>query len=86
VTKIEKLTRERDNWMETAMQESRNREYYRGLVVQIGQMFGESAKTCDDGSKAEDVLCAKVPQLVHELFNLHEIHLQELAALRKRLK
>ena len=51
-------------WRESAAQMSRNAEYYRGLVVKIGEMFGEAAYISDDGSKQQDVLCAKVPELV----------------------
>ena len=54
-------------WRETAAQAYRNVDYYRGLVVQIGDMFGEAAHLADDGSRSEDVLCAKVPQLVAAL-------------------
>ena len=39
-------------------------DYYRGLVVQIGEQLGIAAKTSDDGSIQQDVLCAKVPELV----------------------
>lgn len=59
----ENLSRERDAWMETANQQARNAQYYRGLVVKIGQMLGQSAYTSDDGS-VQDVLCDKVPELV----------------------
>jgi hypothetical protein len=52
------------NWYHTAMQEHRNCEYYRGLVEQIGKMLGEEACISDDGSVQDDVLCAKVPELV----------------------
>ena len=55
---------ERDNWQRTAEQEFRNMQYYRGLIVQIGEHFGIAAKTQDDGGIVEDVLCAKVPELV----------------------
>jgi len=51
-------------WYETAAQMSRNSDYYRGLVVQIGKMLGEEAYISDDGSVQEDVLCAKIPELV----------------------
>lgn len=54
-------------WMETAAQHCRNESYYRGLLVRCGNAIGESAKTCDDGSKSEGVLCAKVPELVEAL-------------------
>jgi hypothetical protein len=51
-------------WYDTAAQMSRNADYYRGLVVQIGQMFGAEAYISDDGSVQDDVLCAKVPEMV----------------------
>lgn len=54
-------------WMDTAAQAQRNCDYYRGLVVRCGEALGEAAKTCDDGGKSEDVLCAKVPELVEAL-------------------
>ncbi|MFA4974598.1 MAG: hypothetical protein WC683_18490 [bacterium] len=62
-----KAEQERDCWLETAREESRNRDYYRGLVQQIGGMFGVAARTQDDGGIVEDVLCAKVPELVEAL-------------------
>ena len=57
------------NWMETAAQESRNRDYYRGLLINIGELFGNDAHIADDGSYSTDVLCAKVPDLVTERIN-----------------
>lgn len=68
---------ERDNWIDTANQELRNTQYYRDLIIQIGEMIGESARTCDDGSKSEDILCAKVPELVRGRFDSAK-RLQEL--------
>lgn len=52
------------NWYDTAAQFARNADYYRGLVVQIGKMLGPEAYISDDGSVQDDVLCAKVPELV----------------------
>ena len=63
---IDDLEIERDNWIDTAKQHHRNEDYYRGLVVQIGEMFGEIAHVSDDGLVQEDVLCAKVPELVEQ--------------------
>ncbi len=60
-----------DHWMETAGQHCRNEEYYRGLVQEIGMMFDKEAFTSEDGSVQQDVLCAKVPQLVAELRKRH---------------
>lgn len=55
---------ERDRWMETAAQLSQGADYYRGLVVKIGLMLGDAAFIADDGSRSQDVLCAKVPEIV----------------------
>lgn len=57
---------ERDAWIETARLHSKNEEFYRGLVRDIGEQFGKSAYTSDDGSVQQDVLCLKVPALVRQ--------------------
>lgn len=54
-------------WKETAAMYGRNADYYRGLLVQIGEGFGVAARTSDDGSVQADVLVAKVPELVADL-------------------
>jgi predicted DNA-binding transcriptional regulator AlpA len=51
-------------WYDTAAQHARNEDYYRKLLEEIGDMFGKEARTSDDGSVQQDVLCAKVPALV----------------------
>jgi len=51
-------------WLDTAAQMQRNADFYRGIVVQVGELFGTAAKTSDDGSVQEDVLALKVPELV----------------------
>ena len=56
------------NWMETAAQSQRNADYYRGLLVKCGEAIGDRAYISDDGSKSEDVLCAKIPELVSAAF------------------
>ena len=58
---------ERDAWIEDASLFCKNMEFYRGLVYQIGEMFGVEAKTADDGSIMQDVLALKVPGLVSAL-------------------
>ncbi len=55
------------NWYEAAAQHCRNEFYYRDLVQQIGAMLGPEAYTADDGSVCDEVLCAKVPELVRKL-------------------
>jgi hypothetical protein len=56
-----------DAWYDTAAQMCRNTEYYRDLCVQIGEAIGEQAYIADDGSRSQDVLCAKLPGLVRAL-------------------
>ncbi len=60
----EEAIRERDFWIESAAQFSRNEDYYRGLVDKIGEMLGEEAYIADDGSRSQDILRNKVPELV----------------------
>jgi len=54
-------------WMSIAAQNQRNTDYYRGLVVAIGEIIGKDAYIQDDGGVCTDVLCAKVPKLVKNL-------------------
>ena len=65
-------------WMEISAQNQRNTDYYRGLVERIGEAIGHEAYVQDDGGVCEDVLCAKVPELVDRL-------LKDNAALRHML-
>lgn len=58
---------EAESWRETAAQYARNEDFYRGIVCQIGEMFGEEVRTSDDGSIQDDVLALKVPELVKAL-------------------
>jgi hypothetical protein len=60
------------SWMNTAAQFSRNTDYYRGLLVKCGKSIGEAAFIADDGSKSQDVLCAKIPELVAALCSSKE--------------
>lgn len=66
---IEQLTLEVSNWTETAALNQRNTDFYRGIVIEIGELFGVAAKTSDDGSVQEDVLALKVPELVRSLLD-----------------
>jgi hypothetical protein len=65
---IAQLQAEISGWIDFAAHESRGVDYYRGLLEKIGQFFGEEAYICDDGSIQEDILIAKVPELVEKLF------------------
>lgn len=54
-------------WQESAAQHLRNEQYYAGLLDRIGALFGDDARTADDGSVGTEVLRAKVPELVARL-------------------
>jgi hypothetical protein len=54
-------------WKEEARQYAKNAEYYRGLVIRCGKAIGKEAFIADDGTVSEDVLCAKVPEIVEEM-------------------
>jgi hypothetical protein len=56
-----------DSWKSIAAEFCRNMEFYRGIVWQVGDMFGIAARTSDDGSIQDDVLALKVPILVSDL-------------------
>jgi len=86
---VERLTNERNAWTDTAAFHSRNEDYYHGLLNQIGEMFGDAAKTQDDGGLVEDVLCIKVPKLVAAaMFERDSLHAQiaDLTAQVEKLK
>ncbi len=61
---LEQAIRERNGWCSAAAQHLRNEEFYRGIVCQIGDMFGVAARTSDDGSVHDGVLALRVPELV----------------------
>ena len=70
----DKVTAQIKNWMDAACEYAKNADYYRGLLVECGEQIGKSAYKCDDGSYSEDVLCAKIPELVKEL--IHDLKWQ----------
>lgn len=53
-------------WMSTGEQYARNADFYQNIVIEIGEMFGDAAKTSDDGNIGDCVLALKVPGLVRE--------------------
>jgi len=52
------------NWMDTAAQYARNADYYRDLLDRCGKAIGDRAYTCDDGSRCDEVLRAKIPEII----------------------
>ena len=64
---MEELEKEQnltDNLVETAKNYANGVEYYRGLVDEIGKMLGDESYIADDGSRSDEILRAKVPELV----------------------
>ena len=51
-------------WIQIYAQETSNTKFYKELLTGIGMMFGEEARTSDDGSIQEDILVLKIPDLV----------------------
>jgi len=79
-TRIMRLQRERDNWESTAYQEMANTQFYRGLLVEIGQMLGPEVRTCDDGTVTPDVLILQVPVVVARRLGKPEMQNSRLVA------
>jgi len=63
----EQAIAERDAWIETAAQFSRNEDYYRGLLDLIAGHIGLEAFMADDGSISGSPVRAKLPELVAAL-------------------
>lgn len=59
-------------WMRDNAQAHGNVVYYQGLLDRVGRALGEGAHTCDDGSRSESVLRAKVPELVEQMVVINE--------------
>ncbi len=51
-------------WMQTAAQNQGNADYYRGLLVECGEIIGDRAFTTDEGKRRDNVLCAKIPEII----------------------
>lgn len=64
-------------WQETARRHADNEQYYRSLLIEIGNMFGLAARIQDDGGISHDVLCAKLPQVVAEFIANHYHQLEQ---------
>ena len=67
VSKEEAVAKQIAYWMQTAAFYEKNAEYYRSLVDRCGEAIGLEAYIADDGGRADDVLCAKVPEIVERM-------------------
>lgn len=93
---VQPIIAERDALAETARQASDGMTYYRGLLDTIGKSIGRDAYVADDGSVSDDVLRAKVPELVSaiiagrdqlvEQLSLSDSHLVRVVAERDQLR
>lgn len=63
------VARRLHSWIEIASTHVESTVFYRDIVKQIGEMFGDAAKTADDGFVHEDVLALRVPELVRSGLN-----------------
>ncbi len=64
-------------WQETARLATEGREFYRGLLRQIGELYGQEAFVADDGSEQTDVIVLKVKGLVErDRATLHALGLE----------
>jgi|15BtaG_2_1085339.scaffolds.fasta_scaffold27060_2 hypothetical protein len=64
---IEYLRKERDAWVKTSLQATRNTEYYRRLCEEASVFLGPEVFIQDDGGIVDSPLLAKVPELVEAL-------------------
>lgn len=56
-----------DSWQARGLEYYNGMRYYQGLLDSIGEKLGKRAYIADDGSVQQDVLRAKVPELVADL-------------------
>ena len=70
---------------EMARFHSKNEDFYRKLISEIGETFGVAAYTSDDGSVQDSVLALKVPELVRDLHTRLEVAERERDDLEETL-
>ncbi len=61
---MEQVIKERDGWKDIAEMHCRNEEYYRAKLTACGLACGNDVYVCDDGTVTNEVLRAKVPEVV----------------------
>lgn len=76
---------ETNSWQETARRYASDADFYRGIVQQVGELFGDKVKTSDDGSVQDQVLALKVFDAVRELMEeANVLRRQRMAPDRER--
>lgn len=72
MTAIKKLEIERDNWIESAAAENRNKIYYIGLLDEIAKYIGSRAFISDDGSIQDSPIRANLPGIIKSIVKYDE--------------
>lgn len=67
LARVEELEKSLKAEHEQAIFYAKGLDYYRGVLVTIGEAIGREAYIAEDGSVQQDVLIAKLPELVKEL-------------------
>jgi len=57
-------------WMEIAAQSQNNTDYYRNLLIRCGEAIGHEAYVQDDDGVCQDVLCAKIPEIIERDYSV----------------
>lgn len=65
----EAIAKQVTNWMDMAIMNQRNADYYKGLVEKIGETIGIESYIQDDGNLSNEVLCDKVPEIVEKIID-----------------
>lgn len=63
-TLVENVAQQIANWIETAAMYGRNANYYHELLARCGKAIGNRAFIADDGTRNQDVLCDKIPEII----------------------
>lgn len=69
IPRLELLENSVESWRQAAEQHHRNEQWYRGLLVKLGQRLGEPVYISDDGSVNDEPLILKVVEQLERLIN-----------------
>jgi hypothetical protein len=64
VVLVEAIAKAVMGWIVLAAEMNDAKDYYRNMLVEIGEACGKEAYIQDDGGIVDEVLVAKVPELV----------------------
>lgn len=69
IPRLELLENSVESWRQAAEQHCRNEQWYRGLLLKLGQRLGEPVYISDDGSVSDEPLILKVVERLEQLIN-----------------